>query len=277
MYRFAFRPAWLLSHLFAASLIVLFVSLGFWQLSRHDEKVERNAVVAARTQEPAAPVEELVAGADGNEVEDLRYRQATAVGTYEPDADVLIDNRSHEGLPGAWVVTPLRLADGSVVAVSRGFQGFDSGVIDPPVPPEGEVAVTGTVLPWDERSCGVRTDDDGAPIGSACLRRDAVETALGGSVLPVALQRISSVPEDADVLVPVPLPALDEGPHRSYAVQWFIFATIGFVGYPLILRRVARDRSGGALDADAAPASDTDLDAELAALLADDGSDQAHG
>ena len=43
-------------------------------------------------------------------------------------------------------------------------------------------------------------------------------------------------------------PALDEGPHFSYAVQWFIFATVAIVGYPLILRRRARELELEALD-----------------------------
>ena len=34
-------------------------------------------------------------------------------------------------------------------------------------------------------------------------------------------------------LTPVPVPDLgDEGPHLSYAVQWFLFATIAAVGLP---------------------------------------------
>jgi cytochrome oxidase assembly protein ShyY1 len=45
-----------------------------------------------------------------------------------------------------------------------------------------------------------------------------------------------------DALTPVPLPPLDDGPHLSYAIQWFIFSTIALVGYPLILRRHARGR-----------------------------------
>ncbi len=40
----------------------------------------------------------------------------------------------------------------------------------------------------------------------------------------------------------LPEPVLDEGPHFSYAVQWFIFSTIALVGYPLVLRRSARNR-----------------------------------
>jgi surfeit locus 1 family protein len=30
--------------------------------------------------------------------------------------------------------------------------------------------------------------------------------------------------------VRVPAPALDEGPHMSYAIQWFAFATVAIVG-----------------------------------------------
>ncbi len=252
MYRFALRPVWLLSHLFSLALVVAFVSLGFWQLDRHDQKVERNATITDRADQPAAPVDDVLADAvrtgdddDENGVGDLRYRNATAVGTYVAGADVLIDNRSNDGLPGAWIVTPLRLEDGTTLAVSRGFQQFDSGVIDPPAPPAGRVEVTGTVLPWDTRNCGIRTDDADTPIGSACLRRDAVEGLLGGPVLPVVVQRVESNPVDADVLVPVPLPELSLGSHRSYAAQWFIFAAIGTIGYPLILRRVAREKANG--------------------------------
>ena len=40
---------------------------------------------------------------------------------------------------------------------------------------------------------------------------------------------------------PVPVPTMDEGPHFSYAVQWFIFSTVAVVGYPLILRKRAAE------------------------------------
>jgi cytochrome oxidase assembly protein ShyY1 len=60
---------------------------------------------------------------------------------------------------------------------------------------------------------------------------------------PVYVQLTSSDPAqpgpEPEVL---PEPVLDEGPHLSYAVQWFIFSTIAVVGYPLILRRSARNR-----------------------------------
>ena len=37
--------------------------------------------------------------------------------------------------------------------------------------------------------------------------------------------------------VPVLEPTLDEGPHLSYAMQWFIFAAAALVGWVLAIRR----------------------------------------
>ena len=41
--------------------------------------------------------------------------------------------------------------------------------------------------------------------------------------------------------VPVPMRVLDEGPHLSYAVQWFFFSTATVVVYYLILRAKKRE------------------------------------
>ena len=40
---------------------------------------------------------------------------------------------------------------------------------------------------------------------------------------------------------PVPLPPLDEGPHLSYAVQWFIFGSIAVIGYVVLAMRERRE------------------------------------
>lgn len=255
MYRFALRPRWILSHLFALVVVVGCLNLGLWQLRRHDERAARNATIEARTELATAPVTELLAGlpAAGGDVDALRYRSAAATGTYLDDV-LLVDNRSRDGLPGAWVLSPLRLDDGSVLVVNRGFQGFEDGTIEAPPPPAGDVRVEGTLVPWDG-DCGIRTDDAGDPAGMACLNREGAREAFGSAVLPVVVQRRSSTPPAPAELTAVPLPELDAGPHRSYAAQWFIFGTIALVGYPLILRRVARDR---AADTGPAPAGRCD-------------------
>ena len=62
-------------------------------------------------------------------------------------------------------------------------------------------------------------------------------------ILPAYVQLQTQQPAQAGPRPAVlPEPVLDEGPHLSYAIQWFIFTTIAIVGYPLILRRKARDK-----------------------------------
>lgn len=237
MYRFALRPLWLLSHLFAVFVVVSFVLLGLWQLDRHDQRAARNATVAARSDLP--PVDVAAVLDEVADPGDARFRTVSAAGTYG-ERDLLVDNRSKDGLPGAWVLTPLLLDDGTTLVVNRGFQFSESGRVDPAPAPTGTVRVEGTVTTWDGGSCGVRTDASGQPEGMACLQRSTAEEAFGGAVLPVVVQRQESEPPSSELLVPVPAPELDAGPHRSYAVQWFTFATIVAIVYPLILRRKAR-------------------------------------
>lgn len=243
-YRFARRPLWLLSHAFVLFCVVGFVGLGLWQLQRHDQRAERNATVGARADLPTVPAAQAldeVADAD-----ELRFRTLAAEGTYG-DEVLIVDNRSLGGLPGAWVLAPLELDDGSTVVVNRGFQFNDEGAVSPPPPPDGEVRLEGTVATW-QGECGVRRTDDGRPAGTACLNQEAAEEAFGTEVAPIVLQRQVAEPAEADVLEPVPAPELDAGPHRSYAVQWFTFAALAAVVYALILRRQARTTADDVTD-----------------------------
>ena len=44
----------------------------------------------------------------------------------------------------------------------------------------------------------------------------------------------TTIPLDRPVRVPAP--ALDEGSHQSYAIQWFSFATVAVVGAAAVVR-----------------------------------------
>jgi surfeit locus 1 family protein len=253
--RFLLHPRWLLSHLFVILLVVTMVNLGFWQLRRLEEKRDRNALVEARAEMPVVPVEDLLAPGDGDaEVGAARFREVTAAGTFDEPATVVVRNRSQDGVAGAWLVTPVELGGGARVGVLRGFVplGADGTAFPAPVA-AGEVTVEGMVV--DPGSFDGTAPGDLAPL----LAADGV---LPGLVLATS----STPPEPAaagvdtasrEVILPVPPPELSEGPHLSYAVQWFIFSTIAVVGYPLVLRRVVA-RRGKEVD-------DTDDDADDAA------------
>ncbi len=257
--RFLLRPRWLLSHLFVVLLVVTMVNLGFWQLRRLDEKRDRNALVEARAEQPVTPVGELLDPGDGAAaVGDVHYRSVTATGTYDDAATVAVRNRTQDGIAGAWLVTPLRLDGGERVGVIRGFVGLtsDGSAADAPAP-EGEVTVTGAVV--DARGLDGTAPRDIAPL-----------LAAGDGILPALVRADQSRPPEPnaadptrpepDSILPVSAPELSEGPHLSYAVQWFIFSAIAVIGYPLVLRRVVARRGKEVDDRD-------ELDRELDELL----------
>ena len=245
-WRFALTPKWIVRHILVIALVVAMVAAGFWQLRRLDDKRAYKALVEARQEEPAAPVEDVMRDAV---VEDVLYRSVTAVGEYLADDTVVVENRSFNGASGGWVLTPLLLRDGDAVLVNRGFIGFDrDGRIVAPPPPDGTVRVEGLLFPSQTRgSFGARDPDAGQLTVLARVDLDRVAAQLDHPLLPAYVQLTESsppeppVPAGAPALVALGPPEPDEGPHLGYAGQWFTFTVIAVVGYGLLLRRVARD------------------------------------
>lgn len=246
-YRFALRPWWIVSHLFVLALVVAMVSAGFWQLRRLDDRRERNDVVAARSVLAPVAVEGLVAPGDHDAVEELEYRRVTATGEYVTDREVLIRSRSLNGAPGSWVFTPLQLDDGTAVAVNRGWipnAGELTAVPEEVGAPTGRVEVEGLVRRTEARGrFGAQDAADGVLTELARADVDRIDQQVDADLLPLYVQLLEQDPavDPATGPQPVPVPPPDEGPHLSYAVQWFIFTTVAVVGYPLILRRRARE------------------------------------
>jgi cytochrome oxidase assembly protein ShyY1 len=225
-FRFARQPRWIAGHLLVVVLATLFVNLGLWQLRRLDDRQATNAAVEARAAVAPEPVEALAdPSTAGDDLDDLRFRRATATGTYVRGADVAV-RATQDGRTGGRVFSVLELASGGAVVVLRGFvsPSVDGALVAPP-PPEAEVEVEGLLVPR-ERLEGVF--------------EQGVDELAGDrpDVLPVVLQAATA---DAEDLAAVPPPDLGDGPHLAYAVQWFLFAAVGLVGYPLLLRHRAQE------------------------------------
>jgi surfeit locus 1 family protein len=234
-------PRWLLSHLFVLAMVVLMVNLGFWQLRRLDEKRADNDAVADASEQ--APVD-LATVDDVTMIVD--HRAVTASGVYLSGQELLVANRTYDGAAGSWLVTPLRFPDGRIVAVVRGWvprlviAGEDDGRTDAP---SGEVSVEG--LAFQSVSGGrVAVVDEGEIPQLSRMDLDRYEEVTGLDVLDrwVRLET-QSPPQAGDLPVPVPRAPLDEGPHLSYAFQWFFFSAGTVVVYGLILRRASRSSS----------------------------------
>lgn len=244
-YRFALRPRWVLSHLLVAALALTTVNLGLWQVRRLEERRTFNSLVQARTAEPLAELDELLASEAGfDDAEAVAYRRVTVEGTYETEHEVLVRGRSLHGRPGAWVLTPL-VSDNGAVIVNRGWlpaQGVLERVPADAKPRTTHVTVSGLLLPTQTRGRFGPTDPERARLTSlARVDLARYQQQLPFDLYPAYVQLATQRPtQNGAFPTRLPEPQLSDGPHLNYAVQWFIFTTIAVVGYPLILRRQAR-------------------------------------
>jgi len=245
-YRFALRPLWILSHVFVLACILGMFRAGLWQLDRLQQRRALNETVAARAEEPPVSLAEAADLAEADGVEGVEYRPVEIDGVYLPDEQVLVRNRSQNGSPGYWVLTPMRDADGQVVTVERGWvpievveRGDEGAALF--APPEGDVVAVGYVRVSEERT-GLGVEDP--PGRQDTLSRVDVERfdeQVDADLLPFWVQLAAQDPAQAEgVPEPVPLPEPDDGPHLNYAGQWFIYGTLTAIVYPLLLRRRAR-------------------------------------
>jgi len=213
-------PAWATLGLVCAC--AAFVSAGFWQLDRGDQK--RRLFSAFAASDTAGPIEALVDEADA---ERYRYRPFRVTGSYDTGRQFLLDNMMHNGRPGYQVLTPL-LNDGAAVLINRGWLPADA---DRSVLPEISVeaatrTVTGLLAPLPRP--GIRLETAVPTVDMPWPRRqsfptiEAIRAQLG---YPVPNYQLLLEPEAAGGYVRDWRPAvMSPEKHLSYAVQWFSFA-----------------------------------------------------
>lgn len=222
--------------------------LGVWQLQRLGERRLRNELVFARLNFPLADVSRIPA-----DTAQSRFRRVELRGSFDAAHEFALSGRTRGGSPGVYVVTPfVRAATDTVVLVNRGWVYSPDGatITLSQWPPRSDTTtVTGFVdeLPparagsprsaarprtarWIDRALLAR--ELGRPVASFLVVVQGDTSGTGADSTPARLEP----------------PPLDEGPHRSYAIQWFSFAAISLVGMPIFLR-AQRRRGGTAPDA----------------------------
>lgn len=227
------------THAVILIVVALFGVAGFWQLARLSERREHNASVLERRREPVAPIGRLLDHPDRAE-----QRRVKAKGRYDIGRELILLGRPNEGRPGNHILTPLIVAGGRAVIVDRGWVPTD---VDRPrddraSPPDGEVEVTGIVLP-SEGSGPLAGAPKTSALPTEVARVDVgrIARALPNRTWPLYLVLQKQEPDQRDDLPdPVTLAELGEGPHLAYTIQWFLFIPIALIGYGAILRRESR-------------------------------------
>ncbi|MRS98383.1 SURF1 family protein [Ralstonia pickettii] len=208
------------------ALIALTCSLGRWQLSRAQERIERQARIMALENAPAQRITAQPVAADS-----VMYRPVLLRGTFDVAHTVLLENRPHVthdvSRPGFEVLIPLRLegAGGRAVLVDRGWlprDPADRTRIAPYTTPTGEVQVEGMAVPHASRVFSLGSKAGADEVGQRLRQNidlDAFSREIGVPLQPFVVQQQSDV-EDGLLR---DWPRADLGAERNYgyAFQWF--------------------------------------------------------
>lgn len=223
---------------FAVLAAAIFIRLGFWQIARLHEKRARNAIIA--TQQRAAPVPVSQLPRDTGAV---HYRAATVTGRYDFEHELVLSGRTHQGSPGVELLTPMRVnGQDTAVLVNRGWvYSADAGTVDRKRWHERDSStVTGYVeLFAPETPVLARAPKDARVIRR--MTRGDIEAKLPYPIAPFYL--VATSVEDSAGPARRDIPVLDDGPHMSYAMQWFFFAAIALGGAGVVVLRERRERA----------------------------------
>jgi surfeit locus 1 family protein len=222
-------------------LILLFLRLGVWQLSRLQERKAANEVLAAQLAQSSFSINDEV---DSVEWEPLLDRGASAIGTYDFENQMVLVQQRHNGQFGVHLVTPL-LLDGSdkAVLVDRGW--VPSAESEPGVIAQfdemGTVEVVGFVQNTERLPRTARTDPNPTLFEREIFQINTprLQEKLPYDLLPVFLLQTPD-PDQTTFDIPFrsePEIDLSDGPHLGYALQWFAFAIIAVIFYTAYLHR----------------------------------------
>ena len=212
------------------ALAAVFIRLGVWQVSRLRERRALNHIAEAARALPLIHLDDPGSASTARD-DQMNNRRVTVTGRYDHAADVVIRGQSEGGVPGVRIVTPFRpLRGDTAILVQRGYvTSADARRVDlAPIREEGVRTVTGIAITLPDT--GVRGEpfeqDD-----QLTWRR--VDLPALRSRLPYPL-RGWLILQTPDSLLPAwprrdAAPILDDGPHLSYAIQWFSFAITALV------------------------------------------------
>lgn len=215
------------------------VLLGVWQWTRREQAVAAIELVE-RNYDAEPQSLDAVMDDRGRLDPDDEWLPVVATGEYAVEEQLLVRNRPRAGQPGFEVLVPLRLEDGGVLVVNRGWLPVGSAQDSPdviPAAPDGEVTVVGRLKPTEPTLPG-----RGAPEGQiATIHLPELVDRLSGDVVAGAyVQLVEESPAPPTRPQAAVRPAVDEGPHLSYTFQWFVFALLGFIGFGWAIRQEHR-------------------------------------
>jgi surfeit locus 1 family protein len=226
------EPWAIFKSIIALLLVILCLWGSQWQYHRGVDRHARNAVIEERIAK--SPIE--LSSVKGN-LPEYEWQSVVVNGSFNPDKQILLRNRYHDGKYGYEVLTLFTSSDNKSFWVDRGWVKAGATATTPPIVtelPQGQVSITGRLRL-----------DSSLPRGSFFAlpgKGDGLVSELNAqSQLDTEKFYIDLLSGSDTSLTPevtAQLPELSDGPHMAYALQWIFFG--GLVIYGRILIRRSR-------------------------------------
>lgn len=207
--------------LFSFSFIILFIGLGFWQLSRAKQKENILKTYAARRAHLPLNANAL------KTIVDWRFYQVTLEGYFDNAHTILLDNKTYLGRVGYEVYTPFKaIGLDQIILVDRGFIPLKSSRdILPMIEPILHVSMITGLLnkPPSYISLGQMIEPPIRwPLRVQYIELESLHHYLKQPLFPAILQLKSNHPAAFEMEWQI-IPMTPEK-HRAYALQWFALA-----------------------------------------------------
>lgn len=244
-FKFLLTPKWILVTLICFGMLPAFQALSNWQWHRLSDRQVINVQIQEQiNKEPVDLSEILIVGSESKTVpSDIQWRKVEMTGTWMQPDQVLVRKKSLESNLGLWVVTPLRLTDGTVVMINRGWTPAADSAIDSPVVaavPNGEIEVLGRLRDVQNRTSPAPTDLPEGQVDRIVPMEIVPSTAtLSNAYVEMTASRPESKTSEIRTL---PDPEVTEGAHRSYALQWMFFEIMTVIGWIILVRNELKDQ-----------------------------------
>jgi surfeit locus 1 family protein len=227
--------------IWVVSLLVLtaaFIALGVWQVQRLHWKLDLIARVEARVHASATTAPGPDQWNSINAADD-EYRRVRAAGLFLNDDEAEVYAVTDLG-PGYWVMTPLKVADGTIIFVNRGFVPTSrrNRTTRMEGNPTGQVTITGLLRLSEPRGTLLRSN---VPADERWYSRDVAAIARSRSLTNVAPYFVDAdaAPNPGGLPVGGLTQLVFPNSHLVYAVTWFAMAAMSF-GMTIYLIRIDR-------------------------------------
>jgi len=241
-----FSPHWWVLLAAALGMSVLTINLGFWQLHRAEFKEAAFAKEQAQAELPPVTNLDLLQGM--TETQGLQ-RRVDVEGEWLAHWTVFLDNRTMQGQPGFWVLTPLKLKSDDVILVQRGWAPRDRTLSDklPPIQtPTGRVRVNGRWVQAPSRMIELATPSVQASdrkVFQSLRQNLSIQEFEKDTGLTVLATVMEIAPPSDGLLRHWPTILSGSDKNRAYALQWFVLAALsaGLFLWFQIIQKIRHD------------------------------------